>query len=82
MLIVGFPFAFPGSDGLGATLDMDADDVSAGGFVEAAVTEVGSRVPSGATLEETGICGTHDALARKSSPPTATIVRAVTEDAS
>ena len=63
-------------------MDMDADDVSAGGFVEAAVTEVGPRVPSGATLEETGICGTRDALGDRLSTPIPRIVRAVTEDAS
>ena len=82
MLIVGLPFAFPASDGFGATLDVDADDVGADGFVEAAVTEIGLRVPSGATLEETGICGTRDALGDALSAPTAPIVRAVTEDAS
>ena len=82
MLIVGLPFAFPGSDGLGATLDVDADDVGTGGFVEAAVTEIGFRVPSGATLEETGICGTRDALGDALSAPTAPMVLAVPEDAS
>jgi len=81
MLIIGLPFALPGSDGLGATLEVDADVVGAGVFVEA-VTEIGFRVASGATLAETGICGTREALGDGLSDPTAPIVRAVVEAAS
>jgi len=82
MLIVGLPFVLPGSDGLGATLEVDADGVGASGFVEAVVIETGFRAPSGATLEETGICGTREALGDGLSAPTAPIVRAVAEVAS
>ena len=51
MLIAGLPLSLPGSDGLGTTLEVDADVVGAGGFVEAAATTMGFRTPSGATLE-------------------------------
>ena len=39
VLIVGLSFAFPGSGGLGATLDVDADDVGTGGFVETGICD-------------------------------------------
>jgi hypothetical protein len=82
MLIIGLLFVLPGSDGLAAALEVDADGVGAGGFAEAAVTWMGFRAPSGATLEETGICGTREALGDGLSVPTAPIVRAVVEAAS
>ena len=82
MLIVGLPFVLPGSDGLGATLEVDTDEVGAIDFVETAVTGIGFRTPSGATLEGTGICGTREALGDGLSVPTAPIVRAVAEVAS
>lgn len=82
MLIVGLPFGLPGSDGLAATLEADADEVGAGGFAEAAATETGFRAPSGATLTETGICGTREVLGDGLSVLTAPMVRAVVEAAS
>lgn len=82
MLIVGLPFALPGSDGLATTLEVDADEVGAGSFVEVATTVTGFRAPSGATLAETGSCGTREALGDGLSVPTAPMVRAVAEVAS
>lgn len=82
MLIVGLPFVLPGSDGLAATLEVDADEVGAGSFAEGVATEIGFRTTSGATLVETGICGTREALGDGLSVPTAPIVRAEVEVAS
>ena len=79
MLIVGFPFVLPGSDGLADTLEVDADEVGAGAFAEAAAD---FRAPSGATLADTGICGTRETLGDGLSVPTAPMVRAVAEVAS
>ena len=82
MLIVGLPFVLPGSDGLAVTLEVDAVEGGGGGFAEAAAVETGFRAPSGATLAETGICGTRETLGDGLSDPTAPMVRAVAEVAS
>ena len=82
MLIAGFPFVFPGSDDLAATLEVDGDEVGAGGFVTVTAAEPCFRAPSGVTLAEVGICGTRETLGDGLSVPTVPIVRAVTEVAS
>lgn len=82
MLIVGLPFVLPGSVGLAATLEVDADEVGAGSFAEAATTEIGFLATSGATLTVTGICGTRETLGDGLSDPTGPMLRAVVEAAS